>query len=119
MQTPLYTPLVSFTCAFKFEGHSCIIKCAKRSDKGCLDLVFYFEGNLLIPRIAVEETWKAAASCGVHNLIDLGKPERIFFAFLIKISIINTRLPIFIPFRYKNGIGEPIGVVHFFSETGV
>jgi hypothetical protein len=38
------------------EGQSCITKYAKWSDEGCLDFVFYFEGNLKISRIAVEET---------------------------------------------------------------
>jgi hypothetical protein len=61
----------------------------------------------------------AEAGCGVYNLIDLGQPKGIFFACLIKISIINTHPPIFILFRYKNGIGEPIRVVHFFNETDV
>jgi hypothetical protein len=79
----------------------------------------YFEGNLMIPRIAAEETLKAAADCGVHNLIDPGQPERIFFACLIKIRIINTHPLIFILFRYNNGIGEPIRVVYFFIETNV
>jgi hypothetical protein len=53
---------------------------------------------------------------GVHNLIDKGEPEGIFFACLIKIGIINTHSPIFILFGYKNGIGEPILVVHFPNE---
>jgi hypothetical protein len=82
-------------------------------------LVFYFKGNLMIPRIAVEETYKAIAGYGVYDLIDLGEPERIFFACLIKISIIDTQTPIFILFRYKDGIGEPIWVVHFFNEIGI
>jgi hypothetical protein len=73
----------------------------------------------MILGITVEKTSKAAAGCGVHNLIDPRKPERIFFACLIKISIINTHPPIFIPFGYKNGIGEPIWVVHFLNETDI
>jgi hypothetical protein len=56
MQTLLYTPLVSCTCAFKSEGHSCITKCTKSSNEGCLNLVFYVEGNLMIPGIVVKET---------------------------------------------------------------
>jgi hypothetical protein len=35
------------------------------------------------------------------------------------ISIINTHPQIFILFRYNNGIGEPIRVVHFINETGI
>jgi hypothetical protein len=73
----------------------------------------------MIPKIATKKTYKVATSCGVYNLIDLGKPEGIFFACLIKISIINTHPPIFILFRYKNGIGELIWVEHFFKETNV
>jgi hypothetical protein len=52
-------------------------------------------------------------------MIDLGKPEGIFFTCLIKISIINTHPLMFILFGYKNGIGKPIWVVHFLNETGV
>jgi hypothetical protein len=33
----------------------------------------------MIPGIAVKKTLKPATGCGVHNLIDSGKPERIFF----------------------------------------
>jgi hypothetical protein len=51
---------------------SCITKYAKQSDEGCLDLIFFFEGNLMIPRIAVKETLKATTGFGVHNLIDSG-----------------------------------------------
>jgi hypothetical protein len=87
-------------------------------------LVFFLEGNLMIPGIAVEKILKVVTGYGVHNLIDLGEPERIFFACLIKISIINTHPPIFILLGYKNVIGEnvigePIRVVHFHNETGV
>jgi hypothetical protein len=56
MNSPLYTPLVGFTHTFESEGHSFITKCAKRSDEGCLDLVFYLERNLMIPRVAVDKT---------------------------------------------------------------
>jgi hypothetical protein len=59
-------------------------------------LVFFLEGNLMIPKIAVEKIWNAAISRGVHNLIDSGEPEGIFFTCLIKIGIINTHPPIFI-----------------------
>jgi hypothetical protein len=37
----------------------------------------------MIPRIAVKETYKAPASCGVHNLIDPGEPERFFLHALL------------------------------------
>jgi hypothetical protein len=49
VQTPLYTPLISFTHTFKSEGHGYIKKCNERSDKRCLDLVFYLERDLVIP----------------------------------------------------------------------
>jgi hypothetical protein len=52
-------------------------------------------------------------------MIDPGKLEGIFFACLIKINIINTYSSIFILFRYKNGIGEPIWVVYFLNEVDV
>jgi hypothetical protein len=73
----------------------------------------------MIPGITVEKTSKAITGCGVHNLIDLGGARRDLFAYLIKISIINTHPPIFILFVYKNGIDKPIRVVHFLNETGV
>jgi hypothetical protein len=82
-------------------------------------LVFFLEGNLMIPKIAVMKTYKAATGHGVHNLIDPGEPKGIFFACLIKIGIINTHPPIFILLEQKNEIGEPIWVVHFLNETSV
>jgi hypothetical protein len=33
----------------KSKGHGHITKCTERSDERCLDLVFYLEGNLVIP----------------------------------------------------------------------
>jgi hypothetical protein len=41
------------------------------------------------------------------------------FTCLVEISIINTHPPIFILFRYRYGIGEPIWVVHFFDKTSI
>jgi hypothetical protein len=41
---------------FLVQGHNCITKCTKWSDEGCLDLVFFLEGNLMIPGIEVEKT---------------------------------------------------------------
>jgi hypothetical protein len=73
----------------------------------------------MILGIAIEKTLKAATGYGVHNLVDPGKPEGIFFGCLIKINIINTHPLILILFWYKNRIGEPIRVVHFLNETGV
>jgi hypothetical protein len=54
----------------KSKGHGHITKCTERSDERCLDLVFYLEGNLVIPRVAIEITYKASTGYGVHNLID-------------------------------------------------
>jgi hypothetical protein len=73
----------------------------------------------MVTRITIKETYKVAAGRGVHNLIDSGQAEGIFFACLVKICIINTHPPIFILFWYKNRIGEPICVVHFFYESDV
>jgi hypothetical protein len=71
------------------------------SDQRCLDLIFLFEGNLMITRVTIKETLKVAAYHGVHDLINLKQAERIFFACLVEICIINTHPPIFILFRYK------------------
>jgi hypothetical protein len=48
--------LISCTHTFESEGHGCVIKCTKRSDERCLDLVFHLEGDLMIPLIAVKKT---------------------------------------------------------------
>jgi hypothetical protein len=47
----------------------------------------------MIPGIAVEKTLKPATGCGVHNLIDSGKPERIFFACLTWKNQLVTVVP--------------------------
>jgi hypothetical protein len=48
-----------------------------------------------------------------------GKGTLIFFVWLIKISIINTYSLIFILLGYKNGIDEPIWMIHFLNKIGV
>jgi hypothetical protein len=73
----------------------------------------------MITRITIKETQKAATSHGVHDLIDLGQAEQIFFACLVEISVINTHPPIFILSMYKYGIGKRIWVVHFSDEAGI
>jgi hypothetical protein len=45
--------------------------------------------------------------------------QRDVFTCLIKISIIDTHPPFFILFGYKNTIGKPIRVVHFFNKIGI
>jgi hypothetical protein len=81
--------------------------CGERpGNERCLNLVFYLEGNLMIPRVAVEKTYKATTGCGAHNLIHPGLPEGIFFACLIKISIINTHLLIFIRLGTRTGLAS-------------
>jgi hypothetical protein len=44
----LYTPLICCPYTFEFERHRCITKQAKQSNEGGLDLVFFFEGDMMI-----------------------------------------------------------------------
>jgi hypothetical protein len=53
METLLYIPLVCRTYNFESKRHYCIIESTKCSDDGCLNFIFDFEGNLVIPQIAV------------------------------------------------------------------
>jgi hypothetical protein len=101
METLLYTPLVHCPCTFESERHCCITKCSKQDDEGCLNLIFDFEGDLMICQVTVQEAQDTAFHHGVRNLIDSGQAERIFFADTVEIIIINTHPPIFIIFEYK------------------
>jgi len=42
----------------------------------------------------------------------------IFRTVFIEISVINTHSPFIVLFSYKDRIGEPIGVIHFFNKSG-
>jgi hypothetical protein len=98
MKTLLYTILVHCPYTFESERHCCITKCAKWGDEGCLDLIFDLEGDLMIPRVTIQESQENASRCGVHDLINSGQAKWICFAGTIVISIINTHPPIFILF---------------------
>jgi hypothetical protein len=73
----------------------------------------------MITRVTIKKTQKATTDRGVHDLIDSGQAEQMFFACLVEISIINTHPPIFILFRYKYEIGESIWLVHFFDKINI
>ena len=72
----------------------------------------------MVPRVAIEETKQIAASRGIHDLIDPRQGERIFWACLVEISIINTYSPFFILLVYKDAIGKLVWVILFFDELG-
>jgi hypothetical protein len=46
----------------QLEGHSFVSVCSKRGDEHCLDLIFFFEGYLMVARVAVKERELDAAS---------------------------------------------------------
>jgi hypothetical protein len=55
VETLLYTLVVGCTCAFEFEGHCHITKCAEQSTKRCLDSIFDLERNLMVSRVTIQE----------------------------------------------------------------
>jgi hypothetical protein len=66
----------------------------------CLDLVFNFQANLVIARIAVEKTKQGTTRRGINDLVYSREGEGVFGAVFVDISIINTHSPFFI--LYKN-----------------
>jgi hypothetical protein len=56
METLLYTSLLHCPYAFESEWHCCITECVEQSDERCLDLIFDFEGNLIIPQVAIQKS---------------------------------------------------------------
>ena len=111
-------PLISCPGVLEPERHSLVAESSIWRDEGCLDLILFFQGDLVIPRIAIKEIEQCVASGAVNYLIDARKPEGILLAVLVEISIIDTHPSFIIVFlAYKYRIGEPIVVEHFFDET--
>jgi hypothetical protein len=48
--------LICCTCIFDSEWYCCVTKCIEQSNERCLDLIFLFEGNLMITRVTIKET---------------------------------------------------------------
>jgi hypothetical protein len=53
LEAALNGSLVSHTIVLEPEGHSCVAVITKRRDERRLDLVFFFERDLVITRVAV------------------------------------------------------------------
>ena len=88
-------PLVGRPSILESKGHCGIAVCTESHDERRLDLVFFFEGDLVIAGVIVEEGEQFAADGGVYNLIYPRQTEGVFRVVFVKISVINTHSPFF------------------------
>jgi hypothetical protein len=73
-------PLIGGSCILQPEGYGCVCISSKGGDERYLDLVFFFESNLVITRLAVEEREQDAADRRVDDLVDAWECEGILRA---------------------------------------
>ena len=51
------------------KGHGGVAVHTEGHDEGCLDLVFFLEGDLVIAGVTIEEGEQFTAGGGVYNLV--------------------------------------------------
>jgi len=54
-ETELDSTLICSSSVLQPKGHGFVCICSEWSDEGCLDLMLFLEGYLMIARVAVEE----------------------------------------------------------------
>jgi hypothetical protein len=86
-------PLIGGSCILQPEGHGGVGICSKGGDKCYLDLVFFLESNLVVTRVAVEESEQDAACRRVDDLVDVWEREGILRTMFVEISVIHTHPP--------------------------
>lgn len=58
----LYCSLIGGTCVLQLEGHCSVAESSIRGDERGLDLIFFPESYLVIPRVAIEEAKESASN---------------------------------------------------------
>ena len=111
--------MISGSCILEAEGHSFVCICSKLGDEGRFDLVFLFEGNLVVSLVAVKEGEQDTPGSGVDDLVDARKPEWVFWVMLIEICVVDAHSPLVVVFlEDQDRICQPLWVEYFFDKPG-
>jgi hypothetical protein len=115
----LDSSLIGGTDVLQLERHRRVAVGAERGDERGLLLVFFLDGDLVVPGVAVEEAEQVATCRGVDDLINLRKPKRVFGAVLIEVGVVDAHPPLVrVLLADEDRVGEPLGMENFMDEAG-
>jgi hypothetical protein len=101
------------------EQHHRVAVGAEWSDERGLLLVFFLDGDLVVPGVAIEEAEQVAARRGVDDLINPRQPEGVLGAVLVEVSVVDAHPPhVRVLLADEDGVGEPLRMENFSDEAG-
>jgi hypothetical protein len=119
LEAGLDSSLVRGAGVLQPERHRCVAVGAERGDERGLLLVFFLDGNLVVPGVAAEEVEQVAARRGVDDLISPRQYERVLGAVLVEIGVVDAHPPLVrVLLADKDGVGEPLRMEDFSDEAG-
>jgi hypothetical protein len=118
LEAGLDSSLVGGAGILQPERHCCVAVGAERGDERGLLLVFFLDGDLVVPGVAVEEAEQVAACPGVDNLIDPWQPERVLGAVIVEVGVVDAYPPLVrVLLTDDDGVGELLRMENFADEA--
>jgi hypothetical protein len=100
------------------EQHHCVVVGAERGDERCLLLVFFLDGDLVVSRVAVEETEQVIARHGVDDLINPRQSKGVLGPVFVEIGVVDAHPPLVrVLLADEDRVGEPLRMEDFSDEA--
>ena len=118
-ETLLHHPLICGSRVFRPERHCSVAEYAIRGYESCFDFIIFFQADLIVTRIRVEEGKTFAACRGIDNLIDPREGKVILRTMFIETREIDAHAKDFSVFlRDQHWVSDPRGLcVQLLDET--
>jgi hypothetical protein len=119
LEVGLDSSLVGGASVLQPERHRRVAVGAEWGDEHGLLLVFFLDGDLVVPGVAIEEAEQVAARCGVDDLINPRQPKRVLGVVLVEVGVVDTHPPLVrVLLADEDGVGEPLRMENFTDEVG-
>jgi hypothetical protein len=96
--------LVSSSSILRYEWHCSIAINSLFNYKGCFFLIIMVHGNLMIPKIGIQEAQIFKTCSVINQTVNLGEKITIFWANFVQICEVNTHLSFVVAFFYHHYI---------------
>jgi hypothetical protein len=84
-----------------------------------MNVVFFLDGELVVPGVAVKEAEQVATRRGVDDLINPRQPERVLGVVLVEVGVVDAHPPqVRVPLADEDGVGDPLRMEDFTDESG-
>jgi hypothetical protein len=91
LEASVHAQLLGCACILQAEGHDVEAEDTVRCDKRGELLVLYFQLDLIIAGVSIEEGEALSTRCGVDELVNTWRPEVILRAVLVEASEVDAR----------------------------